>query len=334
MRKILKLRHHKHTGKLLPHRHTSYRALFLLLSLLGTTLISTTQTALADDLVVTAKVPADPPTVPAIITQPPDGTIVHVPNITVSGSCEAVDPVTIIQIYSGTHFLGSTTCSGDDNFTIIVTLRPGLNPLKARSSSITEDFGPDSSIVNVTYQPLGEEGNPVPAPVVGPNNPSLPGTPGIPAITVPLEIRSQPVFIQFSQQKDAVWHGSVWGGAQPYNLTMDWGDGQQKRREGLGSEKVTFTHRYEQMQTYFVKITAADTSGQTVTQQIAAVSLKQSSTIVQNLLSRVSFPSAFAQIYIAYVLLLIFFTLVWYDARVLKLQFVPISISGRRERRK
>src|SRR5882757_4742169 len=115
-----RLHPHKHTGKLLHHRHTSYRALAVLLLLTGGILVRTEwsmrQVAAADSLFVFATVPAPIPTMGPVILVPTDGSLTHDPNITVSGTCEAMTPATTIAIYSNGTLLGSAPCAPDGTF--------------------------------------------------------------------------------------------------------------------------------------------------------------------------------------------------------------------------
>src|SRR4051812_4814653 len=98
----LKLSHHRHSGKRLPHAHTSWG--LLMVFMLATVLISlfATKVALADDIVqsgnmkVNARVPGPAPSSPAVIETPQDGQIFTTSPITVSGTCPAN---TAVQIY-------------------------------------------------------------------------------------------------------------------------------------------------------------------------------------------------------------------------------------------
>ncbi|HSX31255.1 MAG TPA: hypothetical protein VLE99_05035 [Candidatus Saccharimonadales bacterium] len=276
MRKIhqkLHLQHHRHTGHLLRHKHTSYRGLALVIGLAGAAVIGVSAMArvTADSLYVYARIPAPIPTDAASITDPKDGTSTHDASITVSGACPVITPSVIVAILDNDSEAGSVACDSDNNFQIALTLLPGKNVLVARTYTITGDSGPDSGSVTITYiaplppRPLGTAD--------GTNS-------GGPTRNVPpLILAIDRPFITFGPARDAVWSGSITGGIAPYQVHVDWGDGSTTKADQPQPGSTSFRHHYHAMQPYDITIRATDTSGQVVVRHYAAVTPYQSPAI-------------------------------------------------------
>ena len=99
----LNLSHHRHSGRRLPHSHTSYPALAMLLLVVGVLLGNTSHAANAltltgsGDYVVTAAYLGPPPATAATIDSPIDGAHVKATPVTVSGSCPSDTYVTLTR---------------------------------------------------------------------------------------------------------------------------------------------------------------------------------------------------------------------------------------------
>lgn len=275
MRRLLHLQHPAHTGKILPHHHTSYRSLFIVMVFFSIALAGIHHSVRANDtLLVLAKVSAAIPTTGAVITAPVDQSETSDKTVDVSGTCQYLPPATIISLYSNTAFVGSTVCSPDSTFTLSITLQIGENQLLAKTSNSTDDYGPDSNSVRVTYTP---QTPPTPVPPTQPNSPDRLPDPSssaptpIPNASFNLSLRSKYTYLLFGPGKAAEWAGSIEGGTAPYSLTIDWGDGTSTRRDNLPGEDISITHAYTKWTTYFVLVTARDASGAVFEQRIAAV---------------------------------------------------------------
>lgn len=160
---MLKLAHHRHSFKLLPHHHTSFRGLFLILLIVGVSLVSMQRVVHADFMDLNAKISGPIPTTAAVITAPVSGGIFSEPQLTVRGSCEELDPSSVVIIEIDGTFAGSTACLPGGTFSVQVTLPEGTHSLVARTSNTTDDFGPDSTAVSVTYKnkaPAGSGSSP------------------------------------------------------------------------------------------------------------------------------------------------------------------------------
>lgn len=270
MLKIFQLHPHKHTGKLLSHHHTSYPGLILLLIISILALAKIDQTALADDYILSAKVSATIPTQAAVIRVPTADSIVSTAELTVAGECEIVSPTILIVIYSNDNLLGSTMCDSSGLFHIDVALSPGNNSLVAKSVNITDDYGPDSTAVNVTYSAPAAQESTTTTPTETPTYNDTQENSTTPE-TAPLKIISKHTYILYGPSEDAMWEGYFEGGAPPYSLTIDWGDNTIKRATIADNSENQFRHKYNTAKNYSVNLTVSDTAGQQVTQQLVAV---------------------------------------------------------------
>jgi hypothetical protein len=268
MRQLLQLHPSTHTGKVLHHRHTSYRALFLVFVLAGVFIVFLGSAANAADYVVTATIPAPVPAGAPVITAPPDGTTIPTPAATISGTCPVIDPAIIVALNDDTSFLGSQQCTSDGTFSIPVTLSPGAHHIIASVTTITGDTGESSQAITVTYA--------APPATTTPISASRPAGGGKPATSVTqpllLDITSESPFIVFGPTADAVWNGSISGGTPPYRISIDWGDGTRQAFINRTSDKQSFSHHYTHLKTFRVTLQITDSAGQSITRTIAAIS--------------------------------------------------------------
>jgi hypothetical protein len=328
----LHLQHHHHTGRVLHHRHTSYRGLAVVLVLSAAFIVglNVLSRATADSIYVTARNPAPIPATPAEITSPSDGTVIHTANLTVSGTCPVIVPRVIIAIVDNGTEVGSMACDTNNEFSVPVTLNYGDHTLLARSYTITDDTGPDSISVHVSY-PL-----PPPPPIASsPNTTGTPQrtnapssqTPSEESGVSPLSITSAKPFIVYGPSKDALWIGHISGGKPPYTLTIDWGDGRNETHIVANSVEQYLRHHYRVVQSYDVSFTISDAAGQHLQWHIAAVS--PYSAPVAPLLSTGDGSWYWHQwigIYGAYLLLLAVFGYIWARSRPYQYAKVPVHI--------
>jgi hypothetical protein len=273
MQKILKLQHHKHTGALLAHEHTSFRGLALLLIVFACALIIIQKQASADSLIVTGKVAASVPTQPAVITLPLQGATLYGQSIAVQGTCEFVPPASVVVLQINGQFAGSTSCNVTGTFTIVTLLSPGVNSLVVRTMNITNDYGPDSAPVSVTLlQPAGSTSTDQAA---GGGQSTIPSRSRTDVQTPQkqgsLEILSKTHYLLFGPQKPAAWAGFVRGGTPPYAVTISWGDERTDTYTVLDQQEQQFTHTYGAMKPHYVTITARDKYGLERTHHLVAV---------------------------------------------------------------
>lgn len=223
-----RLVHHRYTGKLLPHRHTSHPILVIILAIVGLFIFASqamTQASLppiSHDVTVSAVVEGNPPTIGATITSPLDGaTIPYQPTIQVSGTCAAG---LFVVVYSNNSIVGSTTCTSAGIFTVQVQLTSGKNVLSAKNYDGLNQPGPTTPSITVfivggerfdqSFYPL--------LPLVptmcdnySPPNVSTGGAPRVAVVCMPRSLEPNTGYVLGLL---------VWGGASPYALNVDWGD--------------------------------------------------------------------------------------------------------------
>lgn len=267
MQGILKLQHHRHTAKRLPHKHTSYRSLFLVIVILGLS-ISAIQTASADTLEVTASIPAPIPTQPAEITSPSNNTISSKSIVRVSGVCEKLSPSYSVSLLRGSDFLGSTFCQSNGTFEIYITLIAGDNFIHSETTTITDGKGPKSQTVLIRYQPPGS----------GFTNTGLNN--GLPTPGPKLKIISLRQII-YTPKKSFNVNYEITGGQAPYQLTVKWGDGSSSETftvQGPGSGVLA--HTYQASGPFMVSIDLVDKNQQRDHINLAALSFRKPLSII------------------------------------------------------
>ncbi|TAH35730.1 Ig-like domain repeat protein [Candidatus Saccharibacteria bacterium] len=257
--------HHKHTGTLLHHRHTSYPVLFALALIVGGLIFMTDRVARADDLLVTATVPAPIPMGAPAFTAPADNTTTQKPSVEFAGTCPVITPAVIIALYEGTTLLGSGMCQNDGTFAVTVSFTPGTHVIIATVVTITGDYGASSSPLHVTYTP------PATPPASTTTGTSPDGATPHNGTIAPLDIISEKPNIAFKNDLVAEWRGRFAGGVPPYTVTIKWGDGSSDTYHVSSNELQVFTHRYHHNRLYLFSISLQDSSGLSLTRNYVAI---------------------------------------------------------------
>jgi hypothetical protein len=288
MRRLLKLQPHKHSGKLIHHRHTSFRALALLVAVTGMVVgwaaWTLRQTAMADSLLVNAKVAAVIPSQPAFINTPADGSTSSTSIITLDGTCQVTIPGAIVVIMRGGSQLGSVSCDSGGAFSLSVTLVAGNNQLLPRTVNITGDYGPDGTPVNIIYTPPtppltgsgttpGQPTTTPPATTDDSDNGTATSTPSDQSALVPqITLSTQQPFLIFGPNQQAVLGMTIDRGRAPYTVHVNWGDNTSDTYHNVsGGSLQQFKHQYTVMKSYRVIFDVTDSDGKTTSQSIAAV---------------------------------------------------------------
>ncbi len=249
--------HHVHTGKRIPHHHTSFALLGFILLLVGILLASVTFNVNAADLVITGKVAAPAPTIPAVITSPADQDRFTAVPITVSGTCQANQ---VIRLYRNGDFSGSVFCTGSGTFSIETDLSSGANTLIASTFNVTDDEGPASSPIMVYYDP----------PATPTPNPSSPSSP--PSGSGSLIISVDPKLNIYQLGQPLEWQLKVSNGTPSYTMKIDWGDGTTNtytlREDGSADLRHVYDSLGDNNGQYVVKIRVTDKNGATVFLQV------------------------------------------------------------------
>lgn len=271
--------HHKHTGKLLHHRHTSYPVLFGLVIVVGILIGLTGRIASASDLIVTATVPAPIPVGAPVFTTPTEGSTTNASSVQFAGTCPVINPAIIVALYEGSTLLGSGVCHTDGTFQVTASLSSGAHTIIATIVTITGDSGESSTPFHVTYTV------PTPATPTTPTEPSMPSlvtnTPTDEAIA-PLDMISEKPFITITASRHAEWRGRFAGGVTPYIVTILWGDGGRETRHITSNDEQVFSHVYQNDPVYTASLTITDESGLSLTRNYAAVRIGGTATTATN----------------------------------------------------
>ncbi|MGH9856594.1 MAG: hypothetical protein ACRD4B_02000, partial [Acidobacteriota bacterium] len=261
----VRLVHHRHTGRHVHRQYTAYSALFFILALTGATLLLVGVSVKAGppqtysgDINLTGIVTGPPPSTPAAFTEPKNGVFVTKSEVTLKGTCEPQEHGRVIEIYRLSAFAGSTQCTPDGNFEIIITLVPGKNELIARTVDWVGQYGPDSEKFVIFYD----------VPLTDPNDPgtlinNLP----------PLQLFTKDhVFKGINRNKLHPFKYEVKGGKAPYAVTVDWDDDTHNDVASLrrGGD-FNFSHEYRKSGLYKLTFSAADFYSNKATFQVLAV---------------------------------------------------------------
>lgn len=262
------------------HKHTSYRVLFVLMLLpIGLMALVENIHAGALDLGVTATVPAPIPGGTPTIDSPTSGSTVTSSTVTVSGTCPVISPAILISIRKGSTSLGTTTCDGSGLYSVNITLGYGTHNIFARVVTITGGIGNDSTPSTTILRPAPPAPSPSPSPTpTSTPNPDPPTS--TPQVSIPLpqifpQVISQENFAAIapptsggggsgggsSKGGEVAWEFSIKGGALPYIVSIDWGDGTVDKYDVPSHAKKVYTHVYAAPGTYIIKVRVVDANG-------------------------------------------------------------------------
>lgn len=252
--------HHRHTGKLKPHEHTSYAPLGVVLALVGVFLITfTVQAATPYDgpesgyIGLSGVMPGKPPTTAATIDNPTNGQRFSATPITVSGTCPQN---TLVEIFKTDIFAGSTVCDSTGKYTLEIDLLIGENRLVAKVYDALNQPGPDSNIVTVFYDALPIQFGPLPSFDFG---------------GAQLLINTDAVIRGVFPDKEMNMRIDLIGGRPPYAVNVQWGDSTNKvipRGDNIG---FTVNHTYKKPGIYQIGIQASDADGRVAFLTIASI---------------------------------------------------------------
>ena len=250
--------HHDHSGKLRPHKYTSYLPMVILLLLTAIPLSAYTSFALSPgpesrSISLTGTVPGKPPTVAPTIQTPTDGRRFSTSPITVSGTCPKG---TLVEIFKNNIFAGSTVCSETGTYTMEIDLLIGANSLLARVYDDLNQAGPDSNLVNVFYDLLPSQSS------------------GI----TPINFGGPQIILS----TDAVFRGSfpgqelavpltLLGGTPPFAFNIQWGDGKNNVISRNNNTPFSTAHVFQKAGTYQISFQATDADGRVAFLSVAAI---------------------------------------------------------------
>jgi len=270
----LRLSPHYHSGKLLPHHHTSYGALAALLVLVGLTMtlislaVVTPGGADSGNIAVTGIVPGPPPNTAPAILEPTDGAQVSNQLITVSGTCSLGLTVVVNDNQTG---VGSASCDQNGAFSLTISLATGTNALTAYHLDDLNQSGPDSNTVTVTYQPASSPAEPAGTSTTEPASATTEPTASTASATSNQFLVTAPFrFDGIQSGQSFTLHGDVVGGTAPYAVQINWGDATQTLLSRAAVGPFTSEHTYPRAGQFIIKLTASDATGATTYYQTTA----------------------------------------------------------------
>jgi hypothetical protein len=259
----LHLQHHRHTGRKLHHRHTSYHGLVVVFVVAGIAMlaVSAMGRAAASSFSIGATVKAAVPATPPLISSPADGSTVASDSQLVAGSCPIITPQVVVTVLLDDTFAGSAVCDADNDFSLPLRLAPGAHTIVAASLTITGDAGPATPATRVTYTPGGTQAT---GSVTSQPN-------GVASGENPLYISSDTQMMYLGDDKTATWSGTITGGTAPYQVVLDWGDGKHQTLDqaaGLAS----LAHTYATLASRNMSVSVIDTKNVALHMQYATAS--------------------------------------------------------------
>ncbi len=202
---------------------------------------------------VTASIPFPTPTQPAVIDPSLDNLSKDTDVAEIFGTCQSLTSPGIVSIWREGSLLGSTNCEQNGTFRLLVTLIGDNNVLIARSSNLTDNYGPDSVPVTIVYK-------------LSSSSPSLVSNPT-------LIISSTKPYNVLDENNSANIEITITGGVKPYTLVLKWGDGTTESLAVKNSKTTPLEHIYEKSGTYKVIATATDNIGTTKSYQLIISSI-------------------------------------------------------------
>lgn len=219
----------------------------------------------ATDLFVTASVEVQVPSGKPVITYPENSSKINSGEIAVSGTCPLTTPSVIIALYENASLRGSASCSVDGYFSIPVTFSNGHHTIVATVITITNQIGQSSDPIEFTSRPK-------PAPSIAGES-SLPAVEKTVSLPLPIVVHSRDTFLTIKSNGTVTWHGSISGGAPPYLLTVDWGDGKTDTLKVVNNAPMTLTHTYAVPRIYDIVFRVTDAHQDTTIFHSAAITL-------------------------------------------------------------
>lgn len=282
-----------HTGRPIHHRHTSHGVLLVALLFTGMILFNNLGTLRAyglqgsDSTTVTVNIAGDPPTIGADITFPVTDSSTKSPELQVAGTCP---PQLLVSIYNNGIFAGSTICTSDGTYEVIIQLVAGVNTLQAQDYDGLNQPGPTTDQVSITYdkpvvpvqpvQPIHPIAPIIPVVARTPKDitPIVNPTPVAPAPQPTINpcfdtaktdaLNSNEPTIIASCIKRNVFIGDsfslpvrIVGGTSPYTLSIDWGDTMTEQKTVLDTNYHTYPHTYTTAGIIGVSLRVTDAQG-------------------------------------------------------------------------
>lgn len=259
---------HRHSGRRISFRYTSYTLLFFLLILTGAILVFAGHLATADiieqgDISLSGKILGPPPVSAAVITNPANGQHFSNSVIEVDGTCTNG---LIVEMYRTAIFAGSVVCSDQGAFHLSLTLIPGQNDLRARIRDGAGQYGPDSATITVFYDIAKQSPGGAPVPTA-----------------LPFLIYTEPVQRGLGNDQAMVLKYEINGGKPPYAIAINWGDGSKVDANYQAKEgDFTANHHFVSAGQFTISISGNDAAhNHAFIQSIGVIQGRPVSAVVQ-----------------------------------------------------
>lgn len=254
----LKLIHHRHSGKLRPHEHTSYLPLGVLLLFVGLLLGVYTSYAAspgpeAGSVGLTGIVPGKPPTIAPTIDSPRDGAHFSTTPVTVTGTCPKN---TLVELFKNDIFAGSVPCQSDGKYSLDIDLLIGPNILLARVYDDLNQPSPDSNKPTIHYDALPAQAGPLTSLDFG---------------GAQMLLNTDAVFRGVFPNQEMTMPIDILGGTPPYAINIQWGDSSNKVVPRANNQSFTVGHVYSRAGTYQISIQGSDANGRVAFMTVAAI---------------------------------------------------------------
>ena len=255
-----------HTGKIRPHRHTSYASLTIILLMTVIPLLSASQSvayastngggAYQTYAVVPGAIPKNPPTISNLLG---GQTFVTSDPVLVKGSCPGD---TMVKIFKNEVLAGATLCQ-NGSYQLSIDLFVGNNSVIARAYNANDVTSPDSNPVNVQLLLPGSK---------------LTGSDQLNNVGAPagqFYVTSE-IFHRGATAGDTLtWPLTLAGGQAPYAVNVSWGDGKTDLLSRGDAGLFDISHVYAKpggyRGSYTIIVTATDQAGNKSFIQLVAI---------------------------------------------------------------
>ncbi len=192
-----------------------------------------------------------PPKIGATISSPSNGQVFSTSPITVEGICPTG---LLVELHDNGVMVGSVMCT-NGTFSLQISLFVGQNELSAVVYDDTDQAGPASNTVTVTY-----------------NNTNFSAFGELVTLTSIYSRRAESI------NRELTWPLQLSGGTGPYALTIDWGDGSTVDLKSLATTGTfNINHVYKRAGIYTINVKAVDKNGVSAFLQLVAVANGQAS---------------------------------------------------------
>lgn len=289
LHQTLHLQHHEHTGRVLHHKHTSYRSLVVIFVIAGAFMVglNAISRVAADDFGVSGTVEAPIPASAPIISSPAADSNVSGTSALVTGSCPMVTPQAVVGISVDGTASGTGACDTNNDFSVPVTLTSGSHKLTATALTVTGQTGPTSS----------------------PEQVQVKGGSTAAGVT----ISSQQPFV-YADARDITWTGTIGGTPGTDFVHIDWGDNSQSNLS-VQPGAQTFSHRYASLASHNILFAVSNKAGGSVSEQFASSAFTSYVAPVAVSSTETPFTPTIIGLYGLYVTALAVTGIIWLEAK-------------------